>query len=243
MNAKIKTFIISTTLLAAALHAENIVDTVNNGNAAYKEGHYQKALDLYQQAADLDDENPEIKYNQANSLYNLEKLDEAIKQYREVSAQSKDAQLVNRAKFNLANAYQQKAQAQQQTDPQAATKDLTTSLDYYRQVLDAEKETPDAAHNLAVCKHLLRQIKEQQQQQDKQNQDQQDQQENQDEQQKQDQKQQDQQEQNQDQQQDKQDQNQQQDKQQQEKQQNQDQQQQQEMNEDEQQVPPPPGFR
>jgi Ca-activated chloride channel homolog len=61
----------------------------NLGNAHYKEGKFQEALQAYTQSA-LDEENQDIRkksiYNTGNSLVKLEKLEEAASAYKKVLA-------------------------------------------------------------------------------------------------------------------------------------------------------------
>ncbi|KPK77014.1 MAG: hypothetical protein AMJ79_04675 [Phycisphaerae bacterium SM23_30] len=179
MNVKRFNIFILVILLvpAGAARAVSLSEIVGRGNQLYEESRYVEALRQYEQAAPEEWEDPVIMYNRANCYYKLEDYREARILYEQVSAKSKDMELVVRAKYNLGNCHFQGGMKQLDSDLQKAFEELSTSVRYYREVLDIKAEDADAAHNIAVArlimKDLLDKIKkeqEKQQQQQQQNQ-------------------------------------------------------------------------
>lgn len=169
MNAKkISRFAFAVLLLAAGtVRADSAADRVAEGNRLYREGRYDKAAEQYDRAIEADPELTEAQFNKANALYRQQKLDEAIEIYRQAAVQSRDADMVARAKYNLGNSYFRKG-LEQKDDPRKAIESLEAGIDSWRQVRRMKPDNAAAARNIEVARLLIKQLREQMQNQSEQ---------------------------------------------------------------------------
>jgi Ca-activated chloride channel homolog len=144
-------------------------DLVSQGNALFSQGQYNQAVSQYDQALTEDAKLDQARFNKADALYRMDDLAKAIEGYNEVSAQSKDMDLVRKAKYNLGNAHFQRGLKQKDSDLEKALDDLKTSIGYWRAVLDLDPANENAKRNKEVAglliKDILDQIKKKQEQQ------------------------------------------------------------------------------
>lgn len=142
---------------------------LTQGNGLYGDGQYTEAINKYNEALVEQPQAAEPKFNKANSYFKLDDLGEAMDLYQEVAAQSKDMNLVAKAKYNLGNAFFQRGVKQRDSDLQKAVEDMKTSIAHWRQALDLDPKNEKAARNIEVArltiKDILDQIKKQQEQQ------------------------------------------------------------------------------
>jgi Ca-activated chloride channel family protein len=173
-------FVLLLAVLAAGASAATPREMLTQGNGLYGDGRYTEAINKYNEALVEQPQAAEPKFNKANSYFKLDDLGEAMDLYQEVAAQSKDMNLVAKAKYNLGNAFFQRGVKQRDSDLQKAVEDMKTSITHWRQVLDLDPKNEEAAHNIEVArltiKDILDQIKKQQKDQQDPNQPQQDQQ-------------------------------------------------------------------
>ena len=165
-------------LLARPLRADSARDLLRQGNRLYASEKFNDAITQYDQALVEKPQAFEPKFNKANSYYRLDDLAKASDLFKEVAADSKDMELVTKAKYNLGNSYFQQGLKQRDSDLQKALEDLKTSISYWRQVLDIEPENEKAAKNIEVARLIIKDIidqinKQKEQQPDQQQQDQQ----------------------------------------------------------------------
>ena len=155
--------------LARPAWADSVRETLGQGNGLYGDGQYTEAINKYNEALVEQPQAAEPKFNKANSYFKLDDLGEAMDLYQEVAAQSKDMNLVAKAKYNLGNAFFQRGAKQRDSDLQKAVEDMKTSIAHWRQALDIDPKNEKAARNIEVArltiKDILDQIKKQQEQQ------------------------------------------------------------------------------
>lgn len=141
-------------------------ESTGEGNRLYEQGEFDEAIKEYDRALIDAPRAAEPKFNKANSYYRLDDLDEAMNLYREVAAESKDMQLVARAKYNLGNSWFQQGSKQRDSDMQKAIENMEAAIGQWRGVLDIEGENQKAAKNIEVArltiKDILDQLKNQQ---------------------------------------------------------------------------------
>lgn len=130
-------------------------DQLNKGVDAYKNAHYEEAIDHFQRATQLDPTLPMAKTYLATALAqnvapgldtpdNLKTADESIKIFKEVL--EKDPNDVNSMKqiagiyFNIAN----------RNNPQRWEEDLDNAEDWQKKVLSVDPKDPEAAYTVAV---------------------------------------------------------------------------------------------
>jgi Ca-activated chloride channel family protein len=144
--------------------------SLQDGNKLYGRGNYNEAINKYDEALIEEPQVLEPKFNKGNSYYRLDDLAKAQDLYREVAAESKDMELVTKAKYNLGNTYFQQGMKQRDSNLQKALEDLQTSIACWRGVLDIKPENEKAAKNIEVArliiKDIIDQLNKQQQEQD-----------------------------------------------------------------------------
>jgi hypothetical protein len=144
--------------------------SLQDGNKLYGSGNYSEAINKYDEALIDEPQALEPRFNKGNSYYRLDDLAKAQDLYREVAAESKDMELVSKAKYNLGNAYFQQGMKQRDSNLQKALEDLQTSIVFWRGVLDIKPENEKAARNIEVArliiKDIIDQLNKQKQQQD-----------------------------------------------------------------------------
>jgi len=162
--------VVTVLLLAQIAFADSAGMITSQGNTLYKQGNFAEAINKYDQALVDSPEALEPKFNKADSYYRLDDLNAAIDLYKEVAAESKNMNLVAKAKYNLGNSYFQQGSKQKDSNLQKAIEDLETAIGSWRGVLDIEPENQKAAKNIEVArltiKDLLDQLNKQKQQQD-----------------------------------------------------------------------------
>ena len=168
-------------LAAGAAGADTAKSMVESGNRLYAEGSYVEAVGEYDRAITAAPEAAEPKFNKANAYYRLDDYAGAADLFRQAAAETKDMDLVARAKYNLGNCHFQTGSRQRDSDLEKALKQFESAIASWRQVLEIEPENEKAARNIEVArltiKDIIDQLKKQQeqQQQDQQQGDQQDQ--------------------------------------------------------------------
>lgn len=159
-------------LLAAAtqpVRAESVGKVINEGNTFYRQGQYKEAINEYDKAATQSPDVVEPRFNKADSYFRLDDLQQAIDLYKVVAAESRDMQLVEKAKYNLGNCFFQQGAKQKDSDLQEAVENMQTAIGCWRQVLDINPANEKAAKNIEVArltiKDIIDQINKQKQQQ------------------------------------------------------------------------------
>jgi tetratricopeptide (TPR) repeat protein len=152
-----------------AASSPNGREAVSRGNTLYGEAQYDKAIGLYDQALTENPRLDQARFNKADAFFRMDDLAKAMDLYNEVSSQTKDMDLVKRAKYNLGNAHFQRGLKQRDSDLQKALEDLRTSITYWRAVLDMDPSNENAKRNKEVAgliiKDILDEIKKKQEQQ------------------------------------------------------------------------------
>jgi Ca-activated chloride channel family protein len=144
------------TRLAAASPAG--AGAVGQGNALYGQGQYDRAVSLYDQALTENPRLDQARFNKADAFFRMDDLAKAMDLYSEVSAQTKEMDLVKKAKYNLGNAHFQRGLKQRDSDLQKALEDLRTSITYWRAVLDMDPSNENAKKNKEVAGLIIKDI-------------------------------------------------------------------------------------
>jgi Ca-activated chloride channel family protein len=109
-------------LLALLLPVGGYASDASDGVKSYKKSEYQKALQFFQKAITADPKNELLRYNEANSYYQMKQYAPAMTGYLSLTnSKNNDAQA--KAFYNLGNAF-------------AAQKDYKNALLSYKYVLD-----------------------------------------------------------------------------------------------------------
>jgi Ca-activated chloride channel family protein len=154
---------------AAPAWADSARVTVRQGNELYRGEKYPDAIKRYDEALVDQPGAIEPKFNKANSCYKLDDLPAAIDLYQQVAAETKDMQMVARAKYNLGDCFFQRGSKQRDSDLQKAVDDMKSSISCWRQVLDIDPKNEKAARNIEAArltiKDILDEIKKKKEQQ------------------------------------------------------------------------------
>lgn len=145
-------------LLAFFLIGASLNDA-REANEAYRNGDYEKAIELYKKAIQSDGENSKLYFNLANALAKNGETEEAIRYFEQFKTMSEDADKKAMADYNIGNIYSEMEEWGQ------ATK-------YYRNSLRSHAVDPDAKHNYELAKKKQEENQQGQQDQNQQQQDQ-----------------------------------------------------------------------
>lgn len=130
----------ATALLAAVILACGGSDAyrhVRDGNAAYEQGNYDRALTAYRQAAELLPDDPTIAYDTGNALHRLRRFEEATAASAAAAFTAETRDLRQRATYALgSHAYRRDA--------------LEEARDAFTAVLRLDPDDDDARHNLEL---------------------------------------------------------------------------------------------
>ncbi len=149
--------------------ADEIYSKNQKANELYKQGKYDEALKLYEDALLLSPSDEKLKMNHGSTLYRLGDYDKAEESYNGALS-VKDRKIRSDAHYNMGNILYKKAEQIQYQDLQGAQEKLKSALQHYIESLDLSPENIDAKWNLQLTHQKIRQL-EQQQQQNQQNQD------------------------------------------------------------------------
>ena len=141
-----------------ALSAQADYLWLRSADVLYQNRTYIDAETAYRKAQEEQDR-PTTSYNLGNTIYQQQRIPEAITQYQKSIESTKDPELKSRAWYNLGNAHYQ-------------NKEFDKSIEAYKESLKLMPQDEDAKKNLMLA---MQQLKQQQQQQQQQNKDQQDQ--------------------------------------------------------------------
>ncbi len=157
---KLKTIaaVLLTLVAVRAAGAESLRAGVKHANTLYAKGGFNEAIDAYDRVLLDNPDAVEPKFNKANSYYRLDDLQKAMDLYRKAAADSRDMDLVTKARYNLGNCYFQRGSKQRDSDLQKALDDFKTSITHWRSVLDIDPENKKAARNIEVARLIIKDI-------------------------------------------------------------------------------------
>jgi hypothetical protein len=155
-------------LLPLAAQAESLRSLVKAGNAAYKAGEFDDALNAYRQSQVEAPRNPLGKFNEGAALYRKNEHDSAAAAFRAAALDAKaagDSRLEAKSLFNLGNTLLKSAEASEKYEPQASVDKLRQGAAAYRQALNRDPRLSAAAENLQIARARLGDLLKQQAQQ------------------------------------------------------------------------------
>ena len=114
---------------------ENSQKPNNDANKLFQEKKYKSAQELYQKAKMKDPNDPVIRYNAGTTDYQLERYQEAAKEFEKVIATAKDPALKARALYNYGNT-------------QYRLGNFEKSIESYKKALEIDPKDVDAKYNL-----------------------------------------------------------------------------------------------
>jgi tetratricopeptide (TPR) repeat protein len=129
-------------------------DYISKGNEYYKQKRYDKAIDEYDKALQINPNNTTAKFNMANALYKQAKQTEAIRVYSDITNTAREASFRSKNFYNTGVVYSRQ-------------KKLEESIEEYKSALRLNPDDQEARENLQKA---LLELKKNNQQQNQQNQ-------------------------------------------------------------------------
>ncbi|MEN9609897.1 MAG: hypothetical protein RLZZ628_711 [Bacteroidota bacterium] len=152
-NKNVFVLILSIFFLDAGL-AQTAHGYARQGDKKFIAKDFKRAEESYRKSLE-GNKSDKMNYNLGNSIYNQQRYEEAVKQYEQSAAATKDKSIKANSFYNKGNAYIQK-------------KEYQKAIDAYQNTLRMSPNDGDAKQNLAIAKKmLLREQQQQQQQKDK----------------------------------------------------------------------------
>lgn len=137
-------------LLAAACGAEaaSLYEKARQGVSLYENQKFDEALNKFVDAQIEQPEDSKLKFNIASTHYKMQNYEEAIKGFLDVAATARDAQLEEKALYNVGNAMYRQGK-------------LEEAAEYYKKALELNPQDKDALQNLEFVRNeIKRQLNE-----------------------------------------------------------------------------------
>jgi Ca-activated chloride channel homolog len=158
-------------LFASTAHADETYSRNHRANQLYKQGKYDEALKLYEDALLLSPGNQKLAINKGSAQYQQGDFDKAEESYKSALS-AEDKKVLADLHYNLGNAlFREGEKMQTVKNPQAAEK-YKEAYEHYIKTLDLRPKDGDAKWNLQLAYQRMKQQQQQNQQnqQNKQNQ-------------------------------------------------------------------------
>ena len=120
---------------------------LDKGNALYKSKQYDKALEQYNKASELQPDNANVFYNQGNNYAQLQQFDKAIESYNKALALDPGMALASENKKLLEQIKKQQQQGEQQKQDEQAQKNEQQKQDEQAQKNEQQKQDEQAQKN------------------------------------------------------------------------------------------------
>ncbi len=149
-------------------YADEVYSKNQKANNLYKQGKFDEALKLYDDALLLSPSDPKLKMNKGSTLYKLKQYDKAEELYNS-SLASDDKKLKADIHYNMGNILFRQGEQLQSSDNASAKEKYQEALKHYIQALDLKSSDKDTKWNLQLTHNRIKQVEQQQQQQQQQN--------------------------------------------------------------------------
>jgi Ca-activated chloride channel family protein len=146
-------------LFSVALSAQADKKNIRKGNREYGNGKYPESEILYRKAIDDNKQSPDATFNIGDALYRQKKYEDAGKQFIENVNQNESKEKKSAGLYNLGNSM-------------LMSKKFKESIEAYKGALKLNPDSKETKYNLAYAQDMLKQQEEQQKKQDKDKQDQ-----------------------------------------------------------------------
>jgi len=149
------------------VHADEVYSKTEAANRLYKQGRFEEALRLYEDALLLSPADPKLKMNKGSALYRLGDLEGAQKDY-EGALDAKEEKERATAHYNMGNILFRKGETMQRQGDMKAQEEYKAARDHFIRALDLQPSDRDAKWNLQLTHGRIKQMEQQQQQQQQQ---------------------------------------------------------------------------
>ncbi len=147
--------------LVSSLFFKTAASFASEGEKAFADGDYPKAMEQYARLLKKHPDNPELQFNFGAASYKNNKFDEALAAF-EAALKSKDLHLQERAYYNRGNAHFKKGEATLHTDSQQTLSQWQEAVDSYTASLALQPDDQDALYNRQLVQKRLDELKKQQ---------------------------------------------------------------------------------
>lgn len=131
--------------------------SAREGDRAYDQEEHEKALEYYEKAMEEGLDDPKLRFNKGNSLFQLEKFADAASEFERIARSEAEKELRGDAFHNLGNSH-------------LISGKLDKSIEAYKQALRIDPSDEESRYNLALAKKM----KEEQEKKDQEDQEQED---------------------------------------------------------------------
>lgn len=131
-----------------ALNAQggDALEEARKGDRAYDAGEHEKALEHYENAEERGMDDPRLRFNKGDALYQAEKYADAARAFRGLASGSEDPSLRAKAYHNLGNSHLKAGR-------------LNKSIEAYKEALRLRPGDDDTRYNLALARKLKKRNK------------------------------------------------------------------------------------
>ena len=158
LTYKIITAFILVLLYMTPLAGQKHKKYTRQGNRDYGEKNFEDSEMLYRRAVDSDPSFNKAIFNLGDALYKQEKYEEALDNFRQLSEQEVNGEMLAGSYYNMGNSLLKSGKIEE-------------SIEAYKNALRKDPSNMKAKYNLAYAQDLLEQKEDQQQQQNQQKQD------------------------------------------------------------------------
>ena len=150
-------------VLSAQTSDGSTASTINAANQLVRENKLQEAIESLNQIDDSPDSKhrDELNYSLATAHFRNADLDSAATLF-EQSAKSTNTKIASDSRYNLGNCHYARALPLAEQQPDAAIAELETAITHYRSALRLNRQRSDARENLERAGKLIKQLKNQQ---------------------------------------------------------------------------------
>jgi hypothetical protein len=164
VSARARNRLVVLVLLAAAsvCHAESAKQAVRQGNQLFAKKDWQGAIAAYDKASALDPASDVPKFNKSSALYRSGDVAGAADGFKAVAGDSRDLQMVARARYNLANCAFKEGIRQKDSDLKKAVESIQQAIVGWRAVLAIQPENKKAIANIDTAAIELKKLMDEQ---------------------------------------------------------------------------------
>jgi len=140
------TYFLGLALLLAAVpgaEAASLYEKARQGVSLYEKQSFDEALNKFVDAQIEQPEDAKLKFNIASTHYKMQNYEEAVKGFLDVAATARDAQLEEKALYNVGNAMYRQGK-------------LEEAVEYYKKALELNPQDKDALQNLEFVRDEIK---------------------------------------------------------------------------------------
>ncbi len=155
--------LLTAAVLVTAVNGDDIYSKNKKANSLYKQGKFNEALKLYEDALLLDPADNKLKMNKGSALYQLEDYENAESAYSEALSE-KDKKVLAHAHYNLGNILFKQGEKLEAAGNPAAQERYSKALENYINSLKLRPNDRDAKWNLQLAHQKVQMMQNQQNQ-------------------------------------------------------------------------------